>query len=303
MAAPPAEQTALYQQPTFRDAFIQELASRKRDHIWEHMRVLDVHTPALLNVTLPPSGTVSGNVYTADGSVAPFAEVALSSSVLFRDNFVGADSQGHFTFNRAPVGPFSLQATDENFTVFVTVNGNLTNAGDTVTINIILPATGSVSGTIFGTDGATPVPNASVRVENIDSTGPQGFYLQRINADGNGSYSLGNVPVGNIRVSSADPSNSNSSGFALARIAANQNSTVNVVLGQGFAFFRPGFFNFNLDGSNVVTGNLVVISGQLPAIDGKVAVTGKLSWGVSIEQGKEAIDPTGAYQSCSALGD
>src|SRR5215470_14773901 len=38
----------------------------------------------------------------------------------------------------------------------------------------------------------------------------------------------------------------------------------------------------------VVTGNLVVVSGQLPAIDGKVAVTGKVSWGVSAEQGKEA---------------
>jgi len=42
-----AEQIALYQQPAFRDAFLQELASRKREHIWDHMRVLDVHTPAL----------------------------------------------------------------------------------------------------------------------------------------------------------------------------------------------------------------------------------------------------------------
>ncbi|MSP02408.1 MAG: RidA family protein [Acetobacteraceae bacterium] len=38
----------------------------------------------------------------------------------------------------------------------------------------------------------------------------------------------------------------------------------------------------------VVTGNLVVISGQLPAVDGKVAVTGKVSWGVSVEQAKDA---------------
>jgi len=38
----------------------------------------------------------------------------------------------------------------------------------------------------------------------------------------------------------------------------------------------------------VVSGNLVVISGQLPALDGKVAITGKLSWGVSIERGREA---------------
>jgi len=38
----------------------------------------------------------------------------------------------------------------------------------------------------------------------------------------------------------------------------------------------------------VVTGNLVVVSGQLPAVDGKVAFTGKVSWGVTPEQAKEA---------------
>jgi enamine deaminase RidA (YjgF/YER057c/UK114 family) len=38
----------------------------------------------------------------------------------------------------------------------------------------------------------------------------------------------------------------------------------------------------------VVTGNQVYVSGQLPAVDGKVAVTGKVSWGVSVDQAKEA---------------
>ena len=38
----------------------------------------------------------------------------------------------------------------------------------------------------------------------------------------------------------------------------------------------------------VVTGDLVVVSGQVPAIDGKIAITGKVGWGVSVEQGKEA---------------
>src|SRR4030081_3373886 len=37
-----------------------------------------------------------------------------------------------------------------------------------------------------------------------------------------------------------------------------------------------------------ITGNLVVVSGQVPAIDGKIAITGKVSWGVSVDQGKEA---------------
>ena len=38
----------------------------------------------------------------------------------------------------------------------------------------------------------------------------------------------------------------------------------------------------------VVTGNLVVVSGQVPAVDGKVAITGKVGQGVSVEQGADA---------------
>jgi len=38
----------------------------------------------------------------------------------------------------------------------------------------------------------------------------------------------------------------------------------------------------------VVTGKLVVISGQLPAVDGSVAVAGKVGEGVSVEQGQHA---------------
>jgi enamine deaminase RidA (YjgF/YER057c/UK114 family) len=38
----------------------------------------------------------------------------------------------------------------------------------------------------------------------------------------------------------------------------------------------------------VVTGNLVVVSGQVPAIDGKIAITGKVSWGVTVDKAREA---------------
>ncbi len=38
----------------------------------------------------------------------------------------------------------------------------------------------------------------------------------------------------------------------------------------------------------VVTGNLVVVSGQVPAVDGGIAITGKIGAGVSIDRGKEA---------------
>lgn len=38
----------------------------------------------------------------------------------------------------------------------------------------------------------------------------------------------------------------------------------------------------------VVTGNLVVVSGQVPAVDGKIAITGKVGDAVSLEQGQQA---------------
>jgi N-acyl-D-aspartate/D-glutamate deacylase len=42
-----AEQTAIYQTPAFRQAFVEELHSRKRDHMWGQMLVLEVHKPEL----------------------------------------------------------------------------------------------------------------------------------------------------------------------------------------------------------------------------------------------------------------
>ena len=44
---PPAEQMALYRDPAFREAFRQELESRKRGHMWGQMRVLEVGKPEL----------------------------------------------------------------------------------------------------------------------------------------------------------------------------------------------------------------------------------------------------------------
>ena len=44
---PPAEQMVLYRDPAFREAFRQELESRKRGHMWGQMRVLEVGKPEL----------------------------------------------------------------------------------------------------------------------------------------------------------------------------------------------------------------------------------------------------------------
>jgi Carboxypeptidase regulatory-like domain/Bacterial TSP3 repeat/Bacterial Ig-like domain (group 2) len=212
--------------------------------------VSGVSVPVVLNITMPPTGTVKGVVYDASGNPAPFADIGIANAGMFRDSFVGADALGNYQFNHVPLGRFTLQATDENFVLYVTMRGNLISDGDTVILNPVLPAIGSVSGTVFNTDGVTPVANARVNLENLDSTGPEGYSFNRVNTDASGNYSFGGVPAGTIHVSSADPVTRVANGSATGLVTAGQTATVNVVFGQGFDFFDTNAFNFFLDGTN-----------------------------------------------------
>jgi enamine deaminase RidA (YjgF/YER057c/UK114 family) len=55
----------------------------------------------------------------------------------------------------------------------------------------------------------------------------------------------------------------------------------------GIALPQPAAPVANYIGFNIV-GNLVIVSGQIPFVEGKIAVTGKLGAGVSIEDGQRA---------------
>lgn len=57
--------------------------------------------------------------------------------------------------------------------------------------------------------------------------------------------------------------------------------------GLGITVPTPAAPVANYIGYNVV-GKLVVVSGQIPFVDGKIAVTGKLGAGVSLEEGQRA---------------
>ncbi|MFL6388274.1 MAG: carboxypeptidase regulatory-like domain-containing protein [Terriglobales bacterium] len=211
----------------------------------------DVTTPVVLDVTMPPTGVVKGVVYDANGNPAPFADIGIANEGINRSAFTGADGAGNYIFNHVPLGRFTLQAVDENFELFTTMRGNLISDGDTVVLNPRLPAIGSVSGTVFDVDGVTPVPNTRVNLENLDSTGAEGYSYTRVRTDSSGNYSFGGVPVGTMHVSSADPVTGNANGFATGQITAGQNTTINVVLGQGgHDFFDSNAFNFFLDGTN-----------------------------------------------------
>src|SRR5947209_7086357 len=75
-----------------------------------------------------------------------------------------------------------------NQTTYATVDGAISTDGQVVTLDINMPATGTVFGTVFGADGLTPAVNPFVSAVNIDSFGPEGNFNSQTTADVLGNY-------------------------------------------------------------------------------------------------------------------
>jgi hypothetical protein len=214
--------------------------------------LLDVTAPMTLDLTLPASGTVTGTVFDSTGNAIPFAEVYLVSASLNYERYAQANEAGVFRFERAALGGFALQARGSNGSGFPggslgVASGNVAGDGEAVTVNITMPATGTVRGTVFEADGRTPVANAEVRIENLDTAGPFGYFSGNITADEAGTFEAIGVPVGAIRIYAYGNSNRTTSGVAPGMLTADAIATINVTLGNGYSFYNG---NFNLDGAD-----------------------------------------------------
>ena len=206
--------------------------------------IADVAVPVDLDVLLQASGTVTGTVRDAAGVAVPFADVALTSSGLPFDRFGQADDQGGYRFERVALGDFTVQARDSATALTAAAGGTLAADGDTATIDLSFPATGTVMGTIFAADGVTPVASAPVTLQNMGGSGPLGFFSHSTTADATGHYEATGIPVGTVRVSAHDPSDSRRAGSAEGTLTEGTPATIDVTL-EPIAFFR-----FNLDGAD-----------------------------------------------------
>ena len=92
-------------------------------------------------------------------------------------------------------GSFVVNATDPSTGFAGRAQGRVTADGEQLAIQVFLyNAAGTVSGTVFGPDGFTPVPNAEVIVSGAG--GPLAFTV----TGSDGRYSVSTVPVGNVGV-------------------------------------------------------------------------------------------------------
>src|SRR5262249_54211376 len=110
--------------------------------------------------------------------------------------------------------------------------------------------TNSVFGTVFNTDGITPVPNPAVSLLNVDSVGPEGFFLRNTFGDSSGNFQFSSAQVGTIQLSASDNSNRNLGGLVIAQLPAGQPLNVNIILGNAYTLRFPFFQRLNLDGGD-----------------------------------------------------
>lgn len=193
-----------------------------------------VDTPQTTDVTLPPSGTVTGTVRDAAGSVVPYAEIALVSSSLNYTRYAGADDQGRYVVNRVALGTVTVHAYDRNSRYRASASGLLQAADATAIVDVTMPAGAAVTGRVLQPDASTPVANASFTVQSM-TDGPFGSFSASGRADGEGAYSLAAVPAGGVSVIAYDPA-SPLAGLATGTVGTGSASIIDVVLGNASRF-------------------------------------------------------------------
>ncbi len=206
--------------------------------------------PAVANVSLQPSGSVTGLVLDTANNAVPFAQVAVTSAGTTFNRFGTADAQGVYRFDRIALGAFTFQAKDPSTGVTTSAIGALASAGETAAINVNLPPTGTVTGTVLDVDGMTPKAGVTATVENYGDAGPLGTFIVRTATSAAGEFQVAGVPVGTARATGYNQTGKilpdTVRGYAEATLAAGGSTAVSIVLGNAVPFGLA----LNLDGAD-----------------------------------------------------
>ncbi|MCU1382031.1 MAG: LamG domain protein jellyroll fold domain protein [Acidobacteria bacterium] len=163
-------------------------------------------TAFVVDVHLAPSGTVTGTVRDSAGNPAAFAQIVISSegATMGSDKYSTTGAAGSFTVTYVPAGAFSVQSCVYSDVVTCGLAVGVIEAdGQTVTADVALPGTGTVSGTMFDADGTTPLPGVSVQIRS-GAESALGSYQAFTVTDGNGQFVQPLVPAGAVTVVSLD---------------------------------------------------------------------------------------------------
>lgn len=215
--------------------------------------ITDIGTSIALNFTMPPTGTVTGSVFDFNSNPTSvwvdFSSAGSASNGFYLSG--RSETDGSYTFADVALGNFSITASGGG--VYGGASASLDVSDSVAVVDVTLPATASVSGTVFGVDGHTPVPGAYVVVKNLDN----GYFKTEVVADNLGNYTASDVQVGNVVIEaySYPPNSYPLSGFSNGKLTSSVPAILNVALATGFNFNRGAFtlsgadgFNYSVDG-------------------------------------------------------
>lgn len=177
------------------------------------------------NLKLTSTGAVQGTV-SSGGTATPNVTVkmTITSGSGVTTQTTTTNSSGQYSFANVLPAALSLFASDTTGALYGGTTGQLTLAGQTVTLNISLAASGSVSGTITNADGSAAA-NATVTVNPaLPGTSPTAT------TSAQGSYSFPFVPIGNFTVTAANPANGESGSVMNSISTAGESRVIDIKL-------------------------------------------------------------------------
>src|SRR5262249_5484014 len=201
------------------------------------------------NVSFLGKGTVSGTVKDGTGNPVANASVSLGSGSIFGGFKTSTtDGAGHYSFTDVFIGTYTVNASSAITRLGGQASGTITSDGQTVTSDITLTATGSITGTVFHFGGSTAAPGATISLSNGQNT----------TADASGHYRVDFVPVGNYNVDATDPATGDRGRTGASLSSQDQVVTANITLngvGKVVVTVHDG-------GNNAVAGAQVNLDSQ-----------------------------------------
>ncbi len=163
-----------------------------------------------VNLTLIPGGSVAGFVTSPSSQPVSGAQVTLTAN---NGTFFGVTGpSGRYQFDAVVPGGVSVRVFDPSSTLRGLRTGNLALSGQTLTLDVQLFNSGTVTGIVYRTDGTTPVAGATVQIT--------GSTVQSVSANASGQYIFDFVPLGSFTVTGTDPANGER-GLVSSVLAAN----------------------------------------------------------------------------------
>ncbi len=189
-------------------------------------------------------GKISGIVTSGGGAVAA-AKVELVSTTGLVSRlanlraFANTNVNGEFTFDGVPVGSFTLTAELTGSVLTGVAGGAVEDDGQEITgLEIELEPSGTVVGTVFRSDGTTPVPGASVRLATARAS-------LRTYTNSEGGFRFERAPAGDFTLTAEEISFGGDGGQTAGNLLEAEVLTVDVAFNglgtvDGTAFESDG---------------------------------------------------------------